>query len=162
LPAKAVEGRATEFFAMDIERQERVTADLQDLLRASDAYMAARYPAESNHLVDIDALLGQDFEFYALKADATPVACIAIRLCDGYAELKRLFVKPEWRGKRLGKHLLTFALGRCRELGLGIVRLETGIHQPEASGLFESLGFRQIGAFGAYREDPLSLFYELS
>jgi len=147
---------------MNIERQTQATPDLENLLQDSDAYMAALYPAESNHMVDIDALLGHGFEFYAVKEGTEPVACIAIRLCDRYAELKRLFVKPEWRGRRLGKRLLTFAVARCRELGLGIVRLETGIHQPQARVLFESLGFRQIGPFGAYREDPLSLFYELS
>ncbi|HTI87913.1 MAG TPA: GNAT family N-acetyltransferase [Alphaproteobacteria bacterium] len=147
---------------MDIERQTLATSDLRDLLGASDAYMARLYPAESNHLVNIDSLLGRDFEFYAVKDGEMPVACVAIRLCDRYTELKRLFVKPEWRGRRLGKRLLSFAIDRSRELGLSVVRLETGIHQPEATALFESLGFRRIGPFGSYQEDPLSLFYELS
>ena len=38
--------------------------------------------------------------------------------------------------------------------------LETGIHQHEAIGLYERMGFQRIPPFGAYQEDPLSRFYE--
>ena len=40
------------------------------------------------------------------------------------------------------------------------MRLETGIRQPEAIGLYRSAGYAEIGPFGAYRPDPLSLFME--
>ncbi len=42
-----------------------------------------------------------------------------------------------------------------------LLRLETGIHQHEAISLYESVGFQAIPPFGAYKEDPLSRFYEL-
>jgi putative acetyltransferase len=48
----------------------------------------------------------------------------------------------------------------AREHGVGLLRLETGIYQREAIGLYERMGFQQIPSFGAYKEDPLSLFYE--
>jgi putative acetyltransferase len=41
------------------------------------------------------------------------------------------------------------------------LRLETGISQLEALGLYERAGFRRRGPFGEYREDPLSFFMEL-
>jgi ribosomal protein S18 acetylase RimI-like enzyme len=53
-------------------------------------------------------------------------------------------------------HLETYA----RERGVGLLRLETGIYQSEAIGLYERMGFRSIPPFGEYREDPLSRFYE--
>jgi ribosomal protein S18 acetylase RimI-like enzyme len=43
---------------------------------------------------------------------------------------------------------------------VGLLRLETGIHQRAAIGLYERVGFRRIPAFGEYKEDPLSRFYE--
>jgi len=46
------------------------------------------------------------------------------------------------------------------KVGLGVVRLETGIHQREAIALYESGGFRRIGPFGPYTDDPLSRCYE--
>jgi len=53
-------------------------------------------------------------------------------------------------------HLAHYA----RDQGVGLLRLETGIHQRAAIGLYERQGFRRIPAFGEYREDPLSRFYE--
>jgi ribosomal protein S18 acetylase RimI-like enzyme len=47
-----------------------------------------------------------------------------------------------------------------RARGVDLLRLETGIHQAEAIGLYERMGFRRIPPFGAYTDDPLSLFYE--
>jgi len=40
------------------------------------------------------------------------------------------------------------------------LRLETGIHQHAAIGLYEREGFRPIPPFGEYKDDPLSRFYE--
>lgn len=49
----------------------------------------------------------------------------------------------------------------ARTHGVGLLRLETGTHQAEAIGLYERMGFHCISPFGVYKEDPLSLFYEL-
>jgi putative acetyltransferase len=40
------------------------------------------------------------------------------------------------------------------------LRLETGIYENEAIGLYEASGFRRVPPFGEYKEDPLSLFFE--
>lgn len=133
---------------------------MRDLIALSDQYMNALYPAESNHLVDLDSLISESFEFYLVRDQIHPVGCIAIRHFADYAELKRMFVKKEFRGLGHGRRLLEFAVERCRQLGHKKVRLETGIKQPEATSLFERLGFEKIPPFGAYKHDPLSLFYE--
>ena len=44
--------------------------------------------------------------------------------------------------------------------GVRVIRLETGINQPAAIGLYRRFGFTERRAFGAYREDPLSVFME--
>lgn len=44
--------------------------------------------------------------------------------------------------------------------GINLLRLETGIKQPEALGLYRKLGYRERGPFGAYSNDPLSVFME--
>jgi putative acetyltransferase len=53
-------------------------------------------------------------------------------------------------------HLADYAL----QWGVEVLRLETGIYQPEAIGLYERFGFQRIPPFGTYKEDPLSVFYE--
>jgi putative acetyltransferase len=48
------------------------------------------------------------------------------------------------------------------ESGMPLVRLETGVSQPEALGLYRALGYHLRGPFGSYRDDPLSVFMEKS
>jgi ribosomal protein S18 acetylase RimI-like enzyme len=48
----------------------------------------------------------------------------------------------------------------ARERNIGLLRLETGIYQTEAIGLYERVGFHRIPPFGPYTDDPLSRYYE--
>ena len=77
-----------------------------------------------------------------------------------YAEIKRMYVRPEFRGLKIGRRLLDALEARARAAGLHIARLETGVSQPEALGLYEEAGFRRRGPFGDYPADPLCVFME--
>lgn len=79
-----------------------------------------------------------------------------------YGEIKRMYVRPAFRGMGFAKRLLHHLSDHARAHGVSLLRLETGIHQHEAIGLYERLGFRRIAPFGDYKPDPLSLFYEKS
>ena len=72
-----------------------------------------------------------------------------------------MFVDERRRGVGTGRKLIEHLIMFARMSGLSALRLETGIHQPEAIGLYERMGFERRAAFGDYREDPLSLFMEL-
>jgi ribosomal protein S18 acetylase RimI-like enzyme len=71
-----------------------------------------------------------------------------------------MYVRPRFRGIGLAKLMLNHLAEYARGRGVGLVRLETGIHQHAAIGLYEGAGFRRIPPFGEYRDDPLSLFFE--
>jgi ribosomal protein S18 acetylase RimI-like enzyme len=77
-----------------------------------------------------------------------------------YGEIKRMYVRPQFRGLGLARLMLDHLAGYARAQGVGLLRLETGIYQGEAIRLYEGMGFRSIPPFGEYREDPLSRFYE--
>jgi len=77
-----------------------------------------------------------------------------------YGELKRMYVRPPFRGLGLGRLLLDHLADFARGQGVSLLRLETGIYQTAAIGLYERAGFRNIPPFGEYKEDPLSRFYE--
>jgi putative acetyltransferase len=147
---------------MEFELQKKITQPMRELIALSDRYMNALYPAESNHLVGLDSLISESFEFYLLRDPSQCAGCIAIRHFADYAELKRMFVKKEFRGLGYGRRLLEFAAERCKQRGHKTIRLETGIYQPEATSLFEKIGFVKILPFGSYKPDPLSIFYERS
>ena len=79
---------------------------------------------------------------------------------DGSAEIKRMFVVPEARGRGAGRRLLERLIEAARAEGITVLRLETWVKQPEAIGLYRAAGFEDIGPFGSYAADPLSLFME--
>jgi putative acetyltransferase len=133
------------------------------LLRASDEYMGALYPADSNHLEPADALALPNVEFYGAFIDDVLVACGALKRMDNdgaYGEIKRVFVDPAFRGRGLAKRMMEHVEASARASGLAVLRLETGISQPEALGLYRRLGYALRGPFGKYKPDPLSVFME--
>ena len=131
------------------------------LIEALDAYQTSLYPAESNHLLDISTLLQPDVLFAVVRNDESrPLGCAASVLKDGYAELKRMYVRPECRGQGAAKQLLQFLEQETLKRGRRWLRLETGIRQAEALGLYERCDFARRGPFGDYAEDPLSVFME--
>ena len=143
--------------ALEPPRQPEVL----DLLSLSDAYMAALYPAESNHLLDITALEKPQVSFFVARNDGEIVGCCAlVKAGDGTAEIKRMFVSERARGLKIGNLLMQALEARGRELDLSAIRLETGLSQPEALGLYRKCGYVEIDPFGSYQPDPLSLFME--
>jgi putative acetyltransferase len=136
-------------------------AEVGRLLEALDAYQSALYPPESNHFLDVDGLAASDVRFFVARRGAEALGCGALRIDGaGYGELKRMFVAPAARGLKLGRRILDRIEEEARREGLGWLRLETGVHQPEALGLYRSAGYVERDAFGDYRPDPLSVFME--
>jgi len=136
--------------------------EVRDMLARLDAYCAALYPAESNHLMDIASLMQGDVLFLVARdVDGAAVGCAALVNKQEYGEVKRMFVDERRRGLGAGRKLLEHLVMFARMSGLSVLRLETGIHQPEAISLYERMGFERRAPFGDYREDPLSLFMEM-
>ena len=135
--------------------------DVARLLEALDAYQSSLYPLESNHFLDVEALAAPSIRFFVARRGPEALGCGALRI-DGaaYGELKRMFVAPAARGTRLGRCILERIEEEARREGLAWLRLETGIHQPEALGLYRSAGYVEREAFGEYKPDPLSVFME--
>lgn len=137
--------------------------EVRALFAASEAYMSALYPAESNHFVDVSALSRPEVLFLVARLRGEAVGCGAVVPAgDGTAEIKRMWVDPVCRGGGLGGALLDALIGAARSAGIVLLRLETGTAQPEALGLYRKAGFVERGPFGGYAADPLSVFMELS
>jgi putative acetyltransferase len=134
--------------------------DVRRLICASNCYLASLYPTESNHLTDIAALGSLGVSFVAALCAGEAVGCGAlVRTRPSECELKRMFVAAAHRGRGLGRRILR-ALEAIAGEEERVVRLETGVRQPEAIALYRSAGFVEIAPFGSYAPDPLSLFME--
>ncbi len=135
------------------------------LLARSDRFHSALYPPESIHATPLAAFLRDAGAFYAGYTDEGPVACGGFLLrqdAGRYAEIKRLFVDAEFRGRGFATSIMMALEQLAQEAGVTVSRLETGTLQPEAIRLYRRLGYRQRGPFGRYGADPLSVFMEKS
>ena len=132
------------------------------MIEELEAQLAPLYPCESRHGYSVEKLIEQAVAFFVLRLDGLPAGCGGVQLFGTeYGELKRMYVRPQFRGLGYGRLLLEHLASYARGHGVGLLRLETGIHQHAAIKLYEGFGFRSIPPFGEYKEDPLSRFYEL-
>lgn len=151
--------------ALEIVAERPDTADAQTLIAELDAYLTPMYPSESRHGFSVDKLVREGVAFFVMRYNEELAGCGGVKLfvadpTERFAEVKRMYVLPNFRGKGLAKHMLAQLADHARQHKIDILRLETGIYQTEAIGLYERMGFRRIGPFGDYCLDPLSLYFE--
>ena len=99
--------------------------------------------------------------FLLLGYKSSPVGCIALRKIEGsVCEMKRMYVKPEFRGQGIGKMVAHEIIKRAREIGYQKMRLDTLESMEIATKLYKSMGFKEIEA---YRYNPLedAMYMEL-
>ncbi len=148
---------------MHIEPLNPESSAARLLIAKADAYMAALYPSESNHLESVQALKLPNVLFLGGYLDGELVACGAAKTFVGdeiYGEIKRVFVLDHHRGKGLSKAIMQRLEAHLHATGVRIVRLETGIKQLKAISLYTNIGYVERGPFGGYCRDPLSIFME--
>ncbi|MCL5775624.1 GNAT family N-acetyltransferase [Limibaculum sp. FT325] len=146
--------------ALTIDRTGPHHPDALAMVGESEAELASIYRPEVRHAFSPDQLAAAGVHFLVAREDGRPVGCGGLAPCEGYGELKRIFVTRGRRGAGIARRIVEALEAEARALGLGIVRLETGELSPEALGLYASMGYRRRGPFGAYLENGSSVFME--
>jgi GNAT superfamily N-acetyltransferase len=144
-----------------ITKERPDTPDAIMLIEELEGELEGFYPSESRHGYSVEKLIKQNVAFFVTRKDGVPAGCGGIQLFDKeYGEVKRMYVRPEFRGFGLAKFMLEELSKHTKENGINVLRLETGIHQKDAIALYRGWGFKEIAHFGEYKADPLSLFFE--
>ncbi|MCR6712022.1 MAG: GNAT family N-acetyltransferase [Demequina sp.] len=130
------------------------------------AELFARYgepDADADFALDMppDALVTS---LVALTEEGEPVGTALLRWSPfdsgaGSAEVKRLYVRPQFRGEGIARELMASIEAAALRAGAVSVVLETGVEQPEALGLYTSLGYDRIEPYGEYMDDPRSVCF---
>ena len=143
--------------ALESPDQPEVIALIAELA----AYQDGLYPPESRHALDLASLMRPNVLFLVARdAGGQAFGCAAMVLNESYGEIKRMYVSPSGRGQGLGRRLLSRLEAEALTTGCKRAMLETGPYQPEALSLYGAAGYERRGPFGAYRDDPLSVFME--
>jgi len=137
------------------------TPDARILIDELEGHLGPYYPKTSRHGYGVEKLVQQGVAFFVTRHDGIPAGCGGVQFYGSeYGEIKRMFVRPQFRGLGLARLMLSHLEEYAREHKIHVLRLETGIHQKEAIRLYEKAGFQSIPPFGEYVEDPLSRFFE--
>lgn len=152
---------------IDIRMERPDAPDAVQLISELDEALHQHdYPEESRHAFSVEKLIRDNVYFFVTRVDGKPAGCGGIKYFDSenpaYGEVKRMFVRPEFRGQGLGRVMLHYLEEHAGESGISLLRLETGIYQTDAIRLYDCVGFTRRGPFGDYKDDPNSVYFEKS
>ncbi|MFY1624510.1 GNAT family N-acetyltransferase [Micromonospora sp. WMMD735] len=134
---------------------------------ATDPEVDALVAAQQRELREADGGLdGQvtvvhdDVRYLVVVDGGRVVACGGLQsLDDGTGELKRMYVRPAYRGRGIARQLLSALEELAFQQGHSVLCLETGSYLPAAIGLYTSCGYQPIPVYGEYVHNPYSVCF---
>jgi putative acetyltransferase len=128
--------------------------EIAALIGELNAELEALYTPEQRHGLALDAIFQPHIRFFIARRDGTPVGCGGVAFFDGFAEVKRLYVRAGMRGQGIAEALMERLAAETLASGLTLLRLETGSHSLAAIRFYDRLGFRYCDAFAPYAAMP--------
>jgi GNAT superfamily N-acetyltransferase len=141
-------------------RLQRTTSDNEDfrlLIAELDKELLSRYE-ERQATYDRYNIIENNPNVVIAYKDEMPVGCGCFKKFDDRSvEIKRMFVKPEYRGQKIAASILQELENWAIELNISGTVLETGIKQPEAIHLYRKSGYIVVENYGPYKGLPESI-----
>jgi putative acetyltransferase len=153
---------------VDVEIREAAPDELPAVRELVEEYVESlgidlEFQEIDRELADLRAAYGPPAGAILLAlADGEPGGCVALRpLQAGSCEMKRLYVRPAFRGTGLGRNLALAAISAARDLGYERMRIDTLPQMAAARKLYASLGFHEIEPY-RFNPVPGTAFMELA
>jgi putative acetyltransferase len=149
-----------------IERVESPTDEVRVLIEALDRELSANYPPDQRHALALSAIFQPHIRFFIARVGGEAVGCGGIALFADFAEVKRMYVRPDARGRGRGRDntggvgvgvadsIVARLANEALDAGLKTLRLETGTEQAAAIRFYQRCGFQRCNAFEPYASMP--------
>lgn len=137
---------------MVIKRTTGTDKDFIELIKLLDEELWKRYPKTQQNY-EGGNILPEDVYTVLVYLEENAIGCGCLRNFENdpeKIELKRMFVKEKYRGKRVGRVIVEELEKWALELNKKTILLETGVNQPEAVYLYERMGYQWIDNYGEY------------
>jgi putative acetyltransferase len=140
--------------ALETQLVPVATDDVRTLIGELNDELSGLYTAEQRHGLALDAIFQPHIRFFVARCDGKAVGCGGVALFDDFAELKRMYVRPAWRGQGVADAVMTRLVKETAGSGRSLLRLETGSASLAAIRFYGRLGFRTCDAFAPYATMP--------
>lgn len=137
-----------------LERLTKPTDEARALIDELDADLRGPYDPDQHHGFSADRVFASGLLFFIAKLDGQAVGCGGIAFDEGYAELKRMYVRPTARGRGVAQAVLERLEAEAKAKGYKRLTLETGDVQHAAIKVYERAGFMVCEPFGEYLALP--------
>jgi len=141
---------------VDVEPVLAPGAEVRELVDELERELSQQYPPQQRHGLSLEKIFQPGVLFFIARlkeersATAMPAGCGGIALAGGFAELKRMYVRPAFRGRGVADAIISRLEQEARLAGRGLVRLETGVHQRAAIRFYTRCGYAPCEAFEPY------------
>jgi putative acetyltransferase len=139
---------------IEIEPVTSPTDEVRALIGELEATLSANYEPHQRHGLKLQAIFQPHIFFCIARLNGHAVGCGGIAFFDGFAELKRMYVRDALRGRGIAPAILARLEQEARAAGYHTVRLETGTLQHAAMRFYSRAGFATCGPFGDYATMP--------
>jgi len=137
-----------------IEKPDSPTDEVRALIAALEAELSPHYAPHQRHGLQLAAIFQPHIHFFVARRAGEALGCAGVALASDFAEVKRMYVRPEARGQGIADALMDRLAQVAREAGLAVLKLETGDRQQAAIRFYARVGFRDCGDFEPYSSMP--------
>ncbi len=144
----------------EITIQEAAEMDaVRGMIKKLDQYQLDLYENESCKLESLEYLQQAGAYILGAYADSKLIAMGAVKLFDGYAEIKRMYVDGAYRGLGLAKSILAELEAYAKQNGKALICLETGNLQYAALAFYKNLGYAVVEKYGNHQPNKVGVYH---
>ena len=139
---------------MVVQHVPALTDEARTLILELEAELSGRFTAEQRHGLTPDQVVSAGVTFFVARLDGVAAGCGGVAVEGDFGELKRMYVRPQFRRRGVARAILGRLEDVARGHGVRRLALETGDVLHAAIRFYEQAGFARCAPFGAYSRMP--------